>query len=104
MGMLSLRWLYSQLILTPPRPTRSFAGESIIVTGSNVGLGHEAARHFVRLGAAKVILAVRNQQAGEEAKRSIELSTKSSGICEVWQLDLASYDSVIPQNCHDSTW
>jgi NAD(P)-dependent dehydrogenase (short-subunit alcohol dehydrogenase family) len=42
-----------------------------------------------------VILAVRNQQAGEEAKRSIELSTKSSEICEVWQLDLASYDSVI---------
>jgi NAD(P)-dependent dehydrogenase (short-subunit alcohol dehydrogenase family) len=109
MGMLSLTWLYSQLILTPPCPTRSFAGECIIVTGSNVGLGHEAARHFVRLGAAKVILAVRNQQAGEEAKRYIELSTKSPGTCEVWQLDLASYDSVISiarraKNCPDSTW
>ncbi|KAL2844071.1 hypothetical protein BJY01DRAFT_264078 [Aspergillus pseudoustus] len=95
MGMLSLGFFYSQLFITPSYPTRSFAGETIIVTGSNVGLGYEAARHFVRLGAAKLILAVRDPQAGEKAKQSIESSMKVSGICEVWQLDLASYDSVI---------
>lgn len=87
-------FIYSQLFVKPPYPTTSCAGQSVIVTGSNVGLGLEAARHFVRLGAAKVILAVRNTAAGEDAKRSIEQSTKRQGVCEVWELDLASYASV----------
>lgn len=64
------------------------------MTGSNVGLGLEAARHFVRLGAEKVILAVRSIEKGEDAKKNIEQSEKSSGVVEVWQLDLSSYESV----------
>ena len=85
---------YSQLFVTPKYPTKSFSGQTIIVTGSNVGLGCEAARHFARLNATKIILAVRNLAAGENAKQSIEASTKRKDICEVWKLDLASYDSV----------
>lgn len=87
-------WYYSQLFVKPPYPTKSFSGQCIIVTGSNVGLGLEAARHFARLGASKVILAVRNVEAGEKAKASIEESVQREGICEVWKLDLASFDSV----------
>jgi len=89
-----MSFFYSQLFVTPKYPTKSFAGQTVIVTGSNVGLGCEAARHFARLDAAKVILAVRNLPAGEEAKQSIETSTNRPGVCEVWKLDLASYDSV----------
>ncbi|KAK9312260.1 hypothetical protein V1522DRAFT_406230 [Lipomyces starkeyi] len=89
-----MSFLYSQLFIRPPYPTKSFTDQVVIVTGSNVGLGFEAARHFARLNAAKVILAVRNTSAGENAKQSIESSTGRSGVCEVWQLDLASYDSV----------
>lgn len=64
------------------------------MTGSNVGLGKEAARHFARLGACKIILAVRNSKAGEEAKKDIETSTKcGADILEVWTLDLLSYES-----------
>lgn len=85
---------YSQLFVTPELPTKSFSGQTVIVTGSNVGLGFEAARHFARLNASKVILAVRNLPAGEKAKESIESSTNRPGVCEVWKLDLASYDSV----------
>ncbi|KAK1143700.1 hypothetical protein N8T08_006100 [Aspergillus melleus] len=95
MGLLSPSFLHSQIFITPPSPTTSFAEQTVIVTGSNVGLGFEAARHFTRLGAAKVIIAVRNRRAGEEAKRFIEASTNTSGICEVWDLDLASYESVL---------
>lgn len=98
-----------QLLVTLPYPdTSKFQGRTIIVTGSNVGLGFEAARHFARLGAAKVILAVRSIEKGNEAKRSIEESLSegkgptTSGtedphpktIVEVWELDLASYSSV----------
>jgi NAD(P)-dependent dehydrogenase (short-subunit alcohol dehydrogenase family) len=88
-------FLHSQLFVIPVYPSASCAGQTIIVTGSNVGLGKEAARHFARLGASKVILAVRNSKAGEEAKKDIETSTKcGTAVIEVWSLDLSSYESV----------
>ncbi|KAL8785909.1 MAG: hypothetical protein Q9195_008430 [Heterodermia aff. obscurata] len=77
-----------------PYPTTKHTGQTIIVTGSNVGLGLEAARHFTRLDAEKVILAVRNVEKGEAAKKSIEETTNRKNVVEVWQLDLASYESV----------
>ncbi|KAF7558902.1 hypothetical protein G7046_g5264 [Stylonectria norvegica] len=69
-------------------------GATYIVTGSNVGLGFEAAKHLVEFKSKKVIIAVRNLKAGEEAKAKIEEATGNTGIAEVWELDLASYDSV----------
>lgn len=87
--------LYSQLFFTPPYPTHDFAGQTVIVTGSNVGLGLEAARHFARLNCAKLILAVRTISKGEKAKESILSSTKRTSDCiEVWSLDLSSSASV----------
>ena len=65
--MLSLGFLYSQLFITPSYPTRSFTGETVIVTGSNVGLGYEAARHFVRL---------------EELKRPIHIKFSSRSLAQ----------------------
>ena len=90
-----LQFLREQFFQTPPSPVRKHAGETIIVTGANVGLGLEAARHFTRLDAARVILAVRTVEKGEAAKRSIEESTHRQGVVEVWPLDLSSYESVI---------
>lgn len=88
-------FIYSQLFVTPPTPTTSFAGQTIIITGSNVGLGKEAARHFAQLNAAKIILAVRNLKAGEDAKADILKTTKrESSVIEVWKLDLSSYETV----------
>lgn len=88
-------FIYSQFFVTPSYPTTSLTGQTAIITGSNVGLGKEAARHIVRLGAAKVILAVRNTTAGEEARQDIISTTKcDSSVVEVWKLDLGSYDSV----------
>ncbi|KAK5653223.1 hypothetical protein OQA88_9122 [Cercophora sp. LCS_1] len=83
-----------QLCIKPEYPTHQFTGQTIIVTGSNTGMGMEAARHFVRLDAAKVILAVRSTAKGEQAAKDIATSTKRDGVAEVWQLDLASYQSV----------
>ena len=87
-------FFYSQLFVKLPHPTQSFSGQTVIVTGSNTGLGLEAARHFTRLGAAKVILAVRTLSKGEAAKESIEKSTDQKGVVEVWHLDLGNYESV----------
>lgn len=89
-----LGFLYSQFLITPPKPTTTFTNQTVIITGSNTGLGLEAARHITALNAANVILAVRTVSKGEAAKTSIEKSTGRTGIIEVWPLDLSSYESV----------
>ncbi len=89
-----LSLLYSQFFVKLPVPSKSFSGQTIIVTGSNTGLGREAAKYLVRLGASKVILAVRTVSKGEEAQRYIEKETAKTGVVEVWDLDLSSYASV----------
>lgn len=89
------RFLHSQLFITPPIPTHSFAGKTILVTGSNTGLGLEAARHFTSLGASRVILAVRSLDKGEAAKASIESSTGKKNVVKVMHLDMSSYASVL---------
>lgn len=70
------------------------AGRTYIVTGANNGLGYECALHLVRLGAARVIMAVRNLDAGAAAKATIETETGRKGVLDVWHVDLASYESV----------
>ncbi|KAH9230754.1 hypothetical protein K456DRAFT_465436 [Colletotrichum gloeosporioides 23] len=76
-------FFYSQLFAHLPYPTNSYAGKTIIITGSNVGLGKEAARHYVRLDASKMILAVRNLEKGNAAKDDIESTTNcAQGVIE----------------------
>jgi NAD(P)-dependent dehydrogenase (short-subunit alcohol dehydrogenase family) len=62
----------SQLFITPPYPTCSFQGQTVIVTGSNQGLGFEALKHIVRLNCTKAIMAVRSLENGKAAKQTIE--------------------------------
>jgi NAD(P)-dependent dehydrogenase (short-subunit alcohol dehydrogenase family) len=82
---------YAQL----PLPSESIIrGGTYIVTGANIGLGYECAKHLVNLSASHVILAVRSQERGDVAKARIESDTGHTGIAEVWLLDLADYDSV----------
>lgn len=46
-------FFYSQLFVTPPVPTQSFEGRTVIVTGANTGLGHAVSslpqRHHLSL-------------------------------------------------------
>jgi retinol dehydrogenase-12 len=96
MGKETLRFFHAQVLGKLPYPEKKFTGQTVIVTGSNVGMGLEAARHFVRLEASKIILAIRTISKGEEAKKSIIASEKcSESTIELWELDLASYESTI---------
>lgn len=92
-GQFLRHFIPTQVLGKLPYPTQSFTGQTIIVTGANIGLGLEAVRHFVRLDAAKVILACRSLQKGEDAAKSILDSEGRSNVAEVWELDLASYES-----------
>jgi short-subunit dehydrogenase involved in D-alanine esterification of teichoic acids len=69
---------YVKLPILVDRNTCS--GKTYIVTGSNNGLGLEAARHLVGSSASRVILAVRNTAAGEKAKVDIEHTTSGTLI------------------------
>ena len=92
-----LYFLYCQLFVTPRLPpSTSFAGQTVIVTGSNVGLGKDAARQIASLGAAKVIIAVRSVKKGESAAEEIQktLPASSKTVFEVWPLDLSSSASI----------
>ncbi|KAF1935138.1 NAD(P)-binding protein [Clathrospora elynae] len=80
----------------PPRdPKSSFAGKTVIITGSNTGIGLPAATKFAANGASKVILAVRTLSKGEEAKRTIiaETGCEAESI-DVLKLDLGDWASV----------
>ncbi|KAK4984647.1 hypothetical protein LTR66_008427 [Elasticomyces elasticus] len=89
-------FLKLQLFTSLSYPASSFSGQTVILTGSNTGLGLEAARHIVRLGAAKVILAVRTVWKGEgAATEMVQSHNVPKSTVEVWHPDLSSHDSVI---------
>jgi len=67
-------------------------GRTAVVTGANSGLGKHTSQALALKG-AKVIMACRNLDKGEEAKQQI-LQHNPQVEPEVWQLDLASLDSV----------
>ena len=68
------------------------SGRVAIVTGSNTGIGYEAAAVLADKG-AHVVLAVRNLDKGKEAAARIAAKT-SNGDVTLRELDLSSLDSV----------
>jgi retinol dehydrogenase 12 len=91
-------FIFRQLFVHPPQipPSISLKDQTILITGSNTGIGLEAARQCVKLGANILILAVRNPSKGEAAKADILKSNPESKTqVEVWNVDQESFESVI---------
>ena len=57
-------WVLDQWWPLGPPLYADLAGKSVLVTGSNSGIGLEAARHFARMGPKRLILGCRNQTTG----------------------------------------
>jgi len=53
---------------------------SYIVTGANLGLGYETAKHLLRAGSKRVIMVVRNVKAGNTARAEIEAATNMHNV------------------------
>ncbi|KAJ5611900.1 hypothetical protein N7528_009005 [Penicillium herquei] len=85
--------LFTKLTLPP---VSAIENKTILITGANTGLGREAARHALALGAGTVIMGVRTLSKGEEAKANIEASTGCTDKSKVlvWPVDLESFNSV----------
>lgn len=89
--------IYGRVFVSIPVPTTStdLSNHTMIVTGSNSGLGFESTRHLSRLGVGRIIMAVRTPSKGETAKKEILKSTgRPESSIEVWPIDMDSQESV----------
>ncbi|KAI0103373.1 NAD(P)-binding protein [Nemania sp. FL0031] len=89
--------LWRQLCVVPP-PVKDIdlGGKTAIITGSNTGIGLECARQLLSLGLARLILAVRDERKGQQARaRLMSEYQLPDGAIDVWELDMLSYDSII---------
>lgn len=76
----------------PPKGT-SLAGQTIIITGANTGIGFACANSLLELDLTHLIIAVRTVSKGEAAAAKLKQGHPNAKI-EVWQLDMLSYKSV----------
>ncbi|XP_034431547.1 retinol dehydrogenase 12 isoform X2 [Hippoglossus hippoglossus] len=67
-------------------------GKTVLITGANTGIGRETARDLVMRG-ARVIMACRDVEKGEEAAASIRAAYPDADV-EVRELDLADTCSI----------
>ncbi|XP_050983346.1 dehydrogenase/reductase SDR family member 13-like isoform X4 [Labeo rohita] len=72
--------------------TAKLHGKTVIVTGANTGIGKATAAQLAIRG-ARVILACRSKQRGEEAAREIRMETGNDAVFFM-QLDLSSQKSI----------
>lgn len=77
----------------PIPPDVDLVGKTALVTGSNVGLGLECSRHFLKLRASRLIMAVRSLKKGHAAAEILRNEFPDAQI-EVWELDMISFRSV----------
>ena len=70
------------------------AGKIVVITGANSGLGFHTSLARARKG-ARVIMACRNLEKGEEARQEI-LLTRPDYEPELWELDLSMLSLDLP--------
>ena len=73
------------------RVQADLAGKTCVVTGASAGIGLATARELARLG-ARVVMAVRDPEKGERARRSVMGATGRE--VEMAVVDLASRESI----------
>lgn len=76
-----------------PGKDKNLTGQTAIVTGSNAGLGYEAALQLLGLKLSHLIVAVRSVEKGQHATSQMRAKYPDARI-DVWPLDLCSYDSI----------
>jgi hypothetical protein len=57
--------IQSQWMWLPPVHHVDLSGQTVVVTGSNIGLGLETVKHLARMNPENIILAVRSTPKGE---------------------------------------
>jgi retinol dehydrogenase 12 len=77
----ALGFFRSQFTRLPPVYHVNLTGKTVVVTGSNVGLGLETAKYFARMNPANLILAVRSKSKGNAALAGSFIFPLFTGSC-----------------------
>lgn len=85
-------WVIAKLIVVSNRGNACLVGKTVIVTGANSGIGYECALEFAARG-ARVVMAVRNLETSEVARKKIIEETDNENIVII-KLDLLDNESV----------
>jgi FlaA1/EpsC-like NDP-sugar epimerase len=59
--------IHDQLRRVPDVVHTDLNNKTVVVVGANTGLGFQAAEHFARMNAGRLILACRSEQKGQAA-------------------------------------
>jgi NAD(P)-dependent dehydrogenase (short-subunit alcohol dehydrogenase family) len=92
-SMLSMFVSTTRVKPKPPPPSTSLAGQTAMITGSNIGIGLACARVFLGLSLSHLIMAVRSIEKGEAAAAPLRKAFPKIKI-DVWALDMLSYESI----------
>jgi NAD(P)-dependent dehydrogenase (short-subunit alcohol dehydrogenase family) len=76
-----------------PISTADVSDQSLVVVGTNVGLGNEATVHLAQLKPKSLVITSRDEVKCELTKADVETRSGMTGI-ESWPLELSSFDSV----------
>ncbi|TCD63927.1 hypothetical protein EIP91_004774 [Steccherinum ochraceum] len=68
-------------------------GRTVLVVGSNTGLGYEAAKHLARMNPKRLIGTCRTDEKCRATEESIKKETDFNAV-ECWPLELSSFSSV----------
>ncbi|KAF5848846.1 hypothetical protein GGP41_009944 [Bipolaris sorokiniana] len=88
-------FVYRQLFMHPPPIAAGVKldSQTAIITGSNTGLGLEAARQLLQLDLTRLILAVRSEAKGNLAAEPLRNEFPHARV-EVWILDMEDPESI----------
>ena len=88
-------FMYRQNMIHPqPITSQNLTGQTVLVTGSNVGIGLAATSLMMDSKISRVIMAVRTVSKGQEAAKGLLKAHPNCNV-EIWPLDMDSYDSVV---------
>ncbi|KAH7888900.1 short-chain dehydrogenase [Phlebopus sp. FC_14] len=93
MGKASFRNFLREQWTQIPVPSADVSNKSVVVVGSTVGLGFEAAVHLAKLKPKTLLLTSRDDEKCKRTKDEVEQRSTFTGI-ESWPLELGSFDSV----------
>ncbi|KAJ7699056.1 hypothetical protein B0H17DRAFT_927003 [Mycena rosella] len=82
-----------QFAVQTPVATADLTGKTVLVLGANTGIGFQAATHFAKMNAERLILACRSESKGQAALNKLKAETGYERA-ELWLVDLADFSSV----------
>ncbi|EKM80573.1 hypothetical protein AGABI1DRAFT_70956 [Agaricus bisporus var. burnettii JB137-S8] len=86
-------FLYDQLRRVPDVIQTDLKDKTVVVVGANTGIGFQAAQHFAKMNAGRLILACRSEKKGQAAVDRLKAATGYSKA-ELWLVDLSEFSSV----------